>query len=125
MTLAALPASPGIFSLVYDKVDELITSRFHGRRGAGLQPDLGGGTDERVQFARIMTRSAELKLECARSLAGAVLGVVDICERSLRSGGKLMFCGNGGSAAHSQHLATELLIRLRSSVERSSWPRLR
>jgi D-sedoheptulose 7-phosphate isomerase len=35
-----------------------------------------------------------------------------------------MFCGNGGSAADSQHLATELLIRLRGSVERASWPAL-
>jgi D-sedoheptulose 7-phosphate isomerase len=36
----------------------------------------------------------------------------------------MMFCGNGGSAADSQHLATELLIRLRGSVERASWPAL-
>jgi D-sedoheptulose 7-phosphate isomerase len=49
-----------------------------------------------------------------------VIGVVDACETSLRGGGKLMFCGNGGSAADSQHLATEMLIRLRGSVERPS-----
>ena len=42
-----------------------------------------------------------------------MIGVVDACETSLRGGGKLMFCGNGGSAADSQHLATEMLIRLR------------
>jgi D-sedoheptulose 7-phosphate isomerase len=57
-------------------------------------------------------------------LADAVVGVVTACETSLRDGGKLMFCGNGGSAADSQHLATELLIRLRGSVERASWPAL-
>ncbi len=45
-------------------------------------------------------------------------------RRVLRGGGKLIFCGNGGSAADSQHLATELLIRLRGSVERPSWPAL-
>jgi D-sedoheptulose 7-phosphate isomerase len=35
------------------------------------------------------------------------------CEiiKSLRSGGKVMFCGNGGSAADSQHLAAELVGR--------------
>jgi D-sedoheptulose 7-phosphate isomerase len=38
----------------------------------------------------------------------------------LRAGGKLMFCGNGGSAADSQHLATEMLIRLRPKSERPS-----
>ena len=57
-------------------------------------------------------------------LADAVIAVVDACEASLRGGGKLMFCGNGGSAADSQHLATEMLIRLRGSVERPSWPAL-
>ena len=31
----------------------------------------------------------------------------------------MMFCGNGGSAADSQHLATEMLVRLRRSNERA------
>ena len=47
-----------------------------------------------------------------------------MCEQSLRGGGKLMFCGNGGSAADSQHLATEMLIRLRPNTERASIPAL-
>lgn len=34
--------------------------------------------------------------------------VVDICVKSLRAGGKIHFCGNGGSAADAQHLAAEL-----------------
>ena len=80
--------------------------------------------NEAARFAAMMRRSAELKQRIAAELAGAVLGVVDACESSLRAGGKLMFCGNGGSAADSQHLATELLIRLRGSVERASWPAL-
>ena len=69
-----------------------------------------------------MRRSATLKERIATELADAVVGVVDACETSLRGGGKLMFCGNGGSAADSQHLATELLIRLRGKVERPSLP---
>ncbi len=40
----------------------------------------------------------------------------------LRAGGKLLLCGNGGSAADAQHLAAELLIRLRSDVNRESLP---
>jgi D-sedoheptulose 7-phosphate isomerase len=71
-----------------------------------------------------MQRSAELKRRIAVELADAVVGVVDACEASLRGGGKVIFCGNGGSAADSQHLATEMLIRLRGSVERASWPAL-
>ena len=70
----------------------------------------------------MMERSAALKRRIAAELGGAVVAVVDACEISLRGGGKLMFCGNGGSAADSQHLATEMLIRLRGSVQRASWP---
>ena len=79
---------------------------------------------EIARFAAMMNKSADLKRRIASELAAAVIGVVDACEASLRGGGKLMFCGNGGSAADSQHLATEMLIRLRGSVERPSWPAL-
>jgi D-sedoheptulose 7-phosphate isomerase len=76
------------------------------------------------RFTAMMQRSADLKRRIATEMADVVVGVVDACEASLRGGGKLMFCGNGGSAADSQHLATEMLIRLRGSVERISWPAL-
>lgn len=39
-------------------------------------------------------------------------------------GGKLLFCGNGGSAADSQHLAAEFLVRLRPNVNRRPIPAL-
>ena len=77
---------------------------------------------ELARSTAMMERSAALKRRIAAELGGAVVAVVDACEISLRAGGKLMFCGNGGSAADSQHLATEMLIRLRGSVERASWP---
>jgi D-sedoheptulose 7-phosphate isomerase len=75
---------------------------------------------EVARFAAMMRRSAELKQRIAAELPDAVIGIVDACESSLRAGGKLMFCGNGGSAADSQHLATEMLIRLRPKSERPS-----
>jgi D-sedoheptulose 7-phosphate isomerase len=77
---------------------------------------------EAENFARMMQRSADLKRRIAAELAAPVVATVDICEKSLRNGGKLLFCGNGGSAGDSMHLATELLIRLRPHVERDSWP---
>jgi D-sedoheptulose 7-phosphate isomerase len=43
---------------------------------------------------------------------------------SLAAGGKLLFCGNGGSAADAQHLAAELLVRLRPQVNRQGIPAL-
>ncbi len=75
-------------------------------------------------FTAIMLRSAELKRRIATDLVEPVIATVAACEASLRGGGKLMFCGNGGSAGDSMHLATELLVRLRSHVERESWPAL-
>lgn len=49
---------------------------------------------------------AALKLDFTR--------VVHICARSVKSGGKLLFFGNGGSAADAQHLATELTVRYKA-----------
>ncbi len=43
---------------------------------------------------------------------------------SIEKGGKLLLCGNGGSASDSQHLACELLIRLRSDLNREGLPAL-
>ena len=48
------------------------------------------------------------------ALSTAFAGLVGACVKSIRGGGKLMFFGNGGSAADAQHLATELTIRYKS-----------
>ena len=39
--------------------------------------------------------------------------LVNNCIKSFKSGGKIIFCGNGGSFADSQHLAAEFISRLR------------
>jgi D-sedoheptulose 7-phosphate isomerase len=41
----------------------------------------------------------------------AIAGIVDLSVAALRAGGKLLFCGNGGSAADAQHWAGELVAR--------------
>jgi D-sedoheptulose 7-phosphate isomerase len=48
------------------------------------------------------------------ALSAAFAGLVGACVKSIRGGGKLMFFGNGGSAADAQHLATELTIRYKT-----------
>ena len=48
------------------------------------------------------------------ALAVAFAGLVAASMKSLRAGGKLMFFGNGGSAADAQHLATEFAIRYKA-----------
>jgi D-sedoheptulose 7-phosphate isomerase len=44
------------------------------------------------------------------------------CAEAIADGHKLLFCGNGGSAADAQHLAAELLVRLRPDVNRQGLP---
>jgi D-sedoheptulose 7-phosphate isomerase len=51
-----------------------------------------------------------------------LINMAKIIAASIIGGGKLMLCGNGGSAADAQHLAAELLIRLRSHVNREAIP---
>ncbi len=44
-------------------------------------------------------------------LSDNIVGAVELCVESLRAGGKVMFAGNGGSAADAQHWAGELVSR--------------
>ena len=47
------------------------------------------------------------------AIIGQLELLVNKCIESLNSGGKIIFCGNGGSFADSQHLAAEFISRLR------------
>ncbi len=48
--------------------------------------------------------------------------VAGIIAKALTSGNKLMLCGNGGSAADAQHIATEFIVRFRGDFNRKSLP---
>jgi D-sedoheptulose 7-phosphate isomerase len=60
--------------------------------------------------------SARLNAAAASSLSGPIADGVALMVGSLRAGGKILACGNGGSAADAQHFAAELLNRF--EVER-------
>tara|TARA_Y100000816_G_C26107628_1_gene589187 strand:+ start:318 stop:914 length:597 start_codon:yes stop_codon:yes gene_type:complete len=47
---------------------------------------------------------------------------IKIIFESISNNGKILLCGNGGSAADAQHLAAEFLVRLRPHVNRDSYP---
>jgi len=47
-------------------------------------------------------------------LAAGFRRVVERCRASIAAGGKLLFFGNGGSAADAQHFAAELVVRYRT-----------
>tara|TARA_B100001059_G_C17769947_1_gene547782 strand:- start:711 stop:1310 length:600 start_codon:yes stop_codon:yes gene_type:complete len=46
----------------------------------------------------------------------------DLIISCIKSGNKVMFCGNGGSAADAQHLVAEMLVRLRPKINRQALP---
>jgi D-sedoheptulose 7-phosphate isomerase len=55
--------------------------------------------------------SAQLKLSAAPQLAAPIARAVEAMCAALRAGGKVLACGNGGSAADAQHFAAELVNR--------------
>lgn len=55
--------------------------------------------------------SAQLKAAAAQALAGPIAHAASLMAQALRAGGKLLACGNGGSAADAQHFAAELVNR--------------
>ena len=57
----------------------------------------------------------DVALRTEAELSHAFVELVGACVRCVRAGGKLMFFGNGGSAADAQHLAAELTVRYKLS----------
>ncbi len=70
----------------------------------------------------IMLYSARLKETVARQNSTVIVAMARMIAGTFEDGGKVLLCGNGGSAADAQHLATELTIRYRSSVNRPALP---
>ena len=55
--------------------------------------------------------SAQLKTDSAEALAPLIVRAANVMTESLFSDGKILACGNGGSAADAQHFAAELVGR--------------
>jgi len=70
----------------------------------------------------LFARSIELKRAVMEHHCADIAALAAIAVDGLAAGGKLLLCGNGGSAADAQHLAAELLVRLRSNVNRPAIP---
>ncbi len=87
------------------------------------RPDADRGG--RVRHVReLFARSAALKSEVSALHAETIVEIAELIAGALEGGGKVLFCGNGGSAADAQHLAAELLVRLRPTVHRQALPAL-
>ena len=59
-----------------------------------------------------LMQSAEVKRQAAEACADAATDAAALIAGALKGGGKLMICGNGGSAGDAQHLAAEFVAVL-------------
>src|SRR5260370_2791472 len=66
------------------------------------------------EIRRQLEESARVKRAFSDELIGRILQFAQRCAAALRGGGKIVFFGNGGSAADALHLAAELVVRLRT-----------
>lgn len=66
--------------------------------------------------------SAAVKQRTSEVCSRAILSVADLIADSFRAGGKLLLCGNGGSAADCQHMAAEFTSRLSADFVRPGLP---
>ncbi len=71
-----------------------------------------------------LKESAAVKTSMADLCSGDIERAGLLCAGVLGKGGKLLLCGNGGSAADAQHIATELVVRLSSQLNRKALPAL-
>ncbi len=69
------------------------------------------GVSLEARVASHFADSAKLKLDAAKLLAAPIARGIELMAGSLRAGGKILACGNGGSAADAQHFAAELVNR--------------
>jgi D-sedoheptulose 7-phosphate isomerase len=66
--------------------------------------------------------SSETKLKIIEQCTGDISKAIDTIIKAFNSKKKVMLCGNGGSAADAQHLATEFVIRLSPAIKRPGLP---
>ena len=69
-----------------------------------------------------MIRSAEVQKSAAEECADSILSAAELVASAFSNGGKLLLCGNGGSAADCQHMATEFTNQLTQDFVRPALP---
>ena len=69
-----------------------------------------------------LKESSEVKLLIGQECSSEIEAGIEALVKSFGEGNKLLLCGNGGSAADSQHIAAEFMIRLSHDLERPAIP---
>ena len=69
-------------------------------------------------------QSAEIKRQTALKCSNSIRNAAELIAETFRSGGKVLLCGNGGSAVDCQHMAAEFVSRVAKDFERPALPAL-
>ncbi len=77
---------------------------------------------EREMVMDALTEREKLLLAAKNDYPDKVVSLADIIAKTIADGGKVLVCGNGGSAAESQHFAAEMVVRLTEKHERAPLP---
>jgi D-sedoheptulose 7-phosphate isomerase len=64
------------------------------------------------EVRRELAESAAVKKAIGEECARSIVQAGETLLAAFRAGGKLLLCGNGGSAADAQHIAAELVVRM-------------
>ncbi len=78
--------------------------------------------DKKKFVINSLVESSETKIAIQNECMNDILSTVDLLVKTFKDGKKLLLCGNGGSAADCQHIATELMIRLSHDIKRPALP---
>jgi len=78
--------------------------------------------DKQKFISDSLTESSDTKLKIIETCTGDIEKAADLLVDAYKNGKKLLLCGNGGSAADCQHIATELMIRLSHHIQRPALP---
>ena len=77
----------------------------------GINIDLQRQIDENISLHKDIAKMSK-----------DIFDIIKNIKKKLKNGGKILFCGNGGSAADAQHLAAEFIVRLRPHINRNPLP---
>jgi D-sedoheptulose 7-phosphate isomerase len=77
----------------------------------------------RIKFiSDSLQASSSVKLSIIEKCSNEISQAIDLLVYALKNKRKILLCGNGGSAADAQHLATEFVMRLSHDIKRPGLP---
>ncbi|MGA2297267.1 MAG: D-sedoheptulose 7-phosphate isomerase [FCB group bacterium] len=78
--------------------------------------------DYKIKIKDAIQDSIKVKQNLVENYIDDIESIGKKLSEIFQNSGKILLCGNGGSAADCQHIAAELVIRLRSNVNRAALP---